>query len=127
MFTEALAAEERALGPYSLPREEPIVSVKWNPFPFLLLDLNYFFHTPLESHTGCFYPILTHWLSLGMLRAWVRAGQGLGNVSLASLKETLLLLLHSLVLGRCPRKARMAGVATRKEGTAVVSLPQGFS
>lgn len=53
------------------------------------------------------------------------AGQSLGNVSLASLKETLLFLPHCLALGKCPREALVAGVAVRKGGAAV-SLPQGF-
>lgn len=42
------------------------------------------------------------------------AGKGLGNNSLAALTETLLLLPHSLALGKCPRKASVTGMAVSK-------------
>lgn len=44
------------------------------------------------------------------------AGQGLGNISLAALMETLLLLPHSLALGKCPRKASVIGMVVSKGG-----------
>lgn len=44
------------------------------------------------------------------------AGQGLGNISLAALMETLLLLPHSLAFGKRPRKASVTDMAVSKGG-----------
>lgn len=58
----ALSARRELLASHSQSSSQVVSPL---PTPFLFLDLNHFFHTLLEGHTGCFYPMVTCGLSAG--------------------------------------------------------------